>query len=86
MRTHSHPLPITWSPQELPLHSNWLQRLDLNQRFPAYETSEDNLTPLLRDKLAVLFSSYILKTGIYDGSADGTAYSKLVGSFRLTEV
>lgn len=58
------------------IHSNWLQRLDLNQRFPAYETSEDDQTPLLRDKLAVLFSTYNA-LGIYAGSADGTAYSKL---------
>ena len=34
-----------------PAFYNWLQRSDLNRRFPAYETSEDNLTPLLRDKL-----------------------------------
>ncbi len=27
----------------------WLRRLDLNQRFPAYETSEDDQTPLLHE-------------------------------------
>lgn len=42
----------------LPLHyvTNWLRGLDLNQRFPAYETSEDDLTPLPHDKLGSLDS------------------------------
>jgi hypothetical protein len=32
-----------------PAFYNWLRGLDLNQRFPAYETSEDVLTPLPHD-------------------------------------
>ena len=33
-------------PTELPMR-DWLQRLDLNQRSRAYETREDDRTPLL---------------------------------------
>ena len=36
-----------------PLADIGCERLDLNQRFPAYETSEDDLTPLLRNKLCL---------------------------------